>query len=188
MSKAARVLQQLEELNPSVPDGTASIVEMAWFLENGPVINEEKFDLSAMFGKIGLKITKGQGLIQILAKAGTHVAKLLWLAVKAYRSQTPEDKEELKTFLKNTKVTKEQVVDVLLKLDMLTNKMFTGPVAMLNVLTGWQISVNIKQDIERMAKSALQGLLQIKDKLADKTKKVLDKHVTGIKNLLGVQA
>jgi len=109
-------------------------------------INEVTDVKSTIFGflkKGGVHASKeNRGLIEIIGKAGKHIGLTLFHAIKASRGNT-ESKNILKNELLKKKVSRANIVDVLLKLDTLTMHLFTGPIHIIDALTGWHIAADI---------------------------------------------
>lgn len=101
---------------------------------------------STLFGflkKGGVHAAKeNRGLIEILARAGKHIGLTFFHAIKASRGNE-ESKLILKNDLLKKKVKKSDVIDVLLKLDTLTMHLFTGPIHIIDALTGWHIAADV---------------------------------------------
>ena len=96
-------------------------------------------------GKAGLKLHKGKGLIDYVKNFSTGAGKLIIAAFK-------QDKEEVKRIADTFK--KEEVVDFLLKLDMATMHLVTGPIHFVDAVTGWDLMANISA----VAKKAEKGI------------------------------
>jgi hypothetical protein len=79
-------------------------------------------------------------------------------------------------------------MNLLLRLDMLTLHMLSGPIHMFDALTGWHIAPDIKQttsDLKFRAKRVIDHLETIKDKVTGKTKKKINKYLNQLKNIFG---
>ena len=95
-----------------------------------------------IFKKSGLHISKSDGLIQMILKSGKHIGKVIWYAMKAAVGNE-EDKQKLIQIIKETKISSSQLIDFLLKLDMLTLHAITGPIHMIDAVTGWHLWANL---------------------------------------------
>lgn len=140
--------QFTREINES--HSIIDLIELSIFSEIDPNLLkedigelEEAINIKGALEKAGLHAKKGRGLIQILSSAGKHISKIFWYAIKAHTGDE-KAKEELKTLLKK-KVSKEDIIDVLLKLDQLTLHAITGPIHAIEAATGWHIAANIKK-------------------------------------------
>jgi len=114
--------------------------------------------------KVGMKLHKGKGIIDYLASFTKGAGKLIMAAIK-------KDKEEVKKIASNFK--KEDVVDFLLKLDMATMHIVTGPIHFIDAVTGWDLMANIKHATES-AKDKLKLFYDAIQKVKDSIQAVLD--------------
>lgn len=169
-----------------------TLMEIAMFMEEDvAVINEAGFDIKGklnsamkMLGIHGHKT--GDGVIQVALKSGKILAELLWYTIKA---ATGDEKAKAKVKeLANTEITKEQVLDFLLKLDMLSLHAISGPLHMLDALTGWHIWAHVKKTVEpvaKRAKVAIENLKQLAGQLEAKAKKQVVNYIQGLARLFG---
>ena len=74
----------------------------------------------------------------MILKSGKHIGKVIWYAMKAAVGNE-EDKQKLIRIIKETKISSSQLIDFLLKLDMLTLHAITGPIHMIDAVTGWHL-------------------------------------------------
>ena len=138
--------------------------------------------------KAGIKIQNGRGLLQIMASAGVHVSKVLYFAIKAHGGDD-EAKEELKRAL-SKKVTKEDLIDVFLKLDTLTLGVLSGPINIIDALAGWNIMANIRKrskSVSRRVNDAIADLDDSLDDLPDKIRRRVANNLSKIKKMVGIQ-
>jgi hypothetical protein len=115
-------------------------------------INESEFQnlteasilagISDMFGKveagiekIGMKLHKGKGIMSYIADFNDAASFLIFAAIKG-------DKEEVLRIAKT--FDKSKFMDFVLKLDMLSMHLLTGPIHMIDAITGWDIIANLK--------------------------------------------
>jgi len=108
--------------------------------------------------KFGIEFEKkSPGVIEYVMKFSKGVGQFIYYAVK-------KDKGKIKELMDTFK--KEDFVDFLLKLDMLTLHMITGPIHLVNAVTGWDLEANIKkikdkaEDSIEMVKKTLSILKQ----------------------------
>lgn len=104
--------------------------------------------LNKQLNKLGLKVHKTRGLIDIIKDFGIGFGQLLVAAVKG-------DKAKVKQIAKS--VTKEDFLDFLLKLDMATLHVVTGPIHMIDAITGWDLWANVKQKAQAAGAAASQS-------------------------------
>jgi len=146
-------------------------------------------DFGKLLKKLGLHLKTSDGLIQMLFKSGIHVAKLFWYAVKATVSKNPKAKEDFINKIKKTTVTKEQMLDFLLKLDTVTLHLVTGPIHMLDATLGWHLGANIKHSIEKIddiIKKAIETIKKSVKTLNKGKRAVINKHLTKIDKLVAM--
>jgi len=185
MKKFKEFIDNNEELNKNA----IKLIEVWYFSEYGRnELNESVFqDLKSLLVKFGIKTKNNQkGLIQIFAKASKNVGLLLYYAFKV---ATGDDsyKDKLKE-IANTKITKHDVLDVLLKLDVLTLHMLSEPVHIIDAITGWNIFDEVKQrlkNVDEKAKEAIKHLLGLHKSIKNDTdtQKQLKDIIDKIKSL-----
>jgi len=113
--------------------------------------------------KVGLKLHKTKGIIDYLADFTKGTGKVLMSAIKG-------DKEAVKEQLKNVK--KEEVLDFLLKLDMATLHIVTGPIHLIDAVTGWDLMANVKA-VAKTATDKLKEFYQAMKKVKETITTVL---------------
>jgi len=128
------------------------------------VLTEEYISegIEDLLKKFGLHVSKGDGLIRYIAKFTKGAGKLLLAALKG-------DKAKVKELA--TSISKEELIDFLLKLDTLTLHMFTGPIHIIDAVTGWHIGPNIEH-IAKKGADLLGKLKKTYQELKDIAKKV----------------
>jgi len=112
-------------------------------------------------GKIGMKLHKGDGIISYMKQFIGGAGKLIVAAVKG-------DKEEVKKIASS--LDKAKVMDFLLKLDMATMHVVTGPIHFIDAVTGWDLMVNLKHAAEgakNMLHSFYKAMADVKDSIKD---------------------
>lgn len=180
MTIAKEMIEELSELSPEA----FQLLEMA-ILINYDDINEA-IDFGKMLKKIGFKAHKGTpGLIEIVAKSGKNIAKLLWLAAKAVRSK--EERAALKDHIKSMKVSKEDLLNFLYKLDLVTLHAITGPLHAIDAVTGWEIVPNLQSAATKTNSLILKAINQLKvasKRLAGKAKEKMDGLISSIDDLV----
>ena len=85
--------------------------------------------------KLGLQAHKGKGLVSYIKGFTQGVGRIVVAALKG-------DKKKVKEIAQS--VRKEDVLDFLLKLDMATLHLVTGPIHFIDAVTGWELWANIK--------------------------------------------
>lgn len=173
------------------------MVEAAEFMEMDMEALNEAFNLGML--KSGAKellkkagIHAGQesnGLIQVALKSGKVMAQFIYYALKA-AAGNEEAKAKVKE-LANTEIKKEDVLDFLLKLDQATLHVVTGPIHMIDSLTGWHIWANVHKKAQsslKKAKEALSALMDAAKGAEDKVKKRLKAIMKNIASIFGLEA
>ncbi len=144
------------------------LIEMALILEEDIMINEA-FDV-AMLKNMGKTILKsigidthktGDGLIQVAIKSGKNIAELIYHALKGVAGNK-ESIERVKE-IANKEITKEQFLDFLLKLDMATLHLVSGPLHAIDAWTGWHVWAHIKTQAESSMEKAKKAIMDLAD-------------------------
>lgn len=170
-----------------------ALLEIASFLEDysevSEGIGEWSKKLKSILPKIGLHATKGQSsLVQIIGGASNIMAKLLWNALMTSITGNQIYKDKVKE-IANTEISKADVIDFLLRLDTLTLHAITGPIHIIDAITGWHIGSNIASGVDDLvdrSKRAIDHLTHIRNMSKDRTiKDKLSSYMKGIGILLG---
>lgn len=174
-------------------DDANTLLEVAIFMDDEILdegIGEWGSKIKGVLSKAGIDVHKGKGLLQILAGAGATLGKFLWYAIRASNLNDKESREKLKE-IANTEIKKEQVIDFLLKLDALTLHAITGPIHMIDALTGWHIWAKVSKtsaDIITRAKEAISHLESIATKIISQDiKSKIKEYIVRLKSLLGLE-
>lgn len=179
-------------INKELNRDTISLVEMAMFIEEYNEVNEGIGEwgkkLKSVMNKAGLHVSKGEpGLLQIITKSSTNIAKLLWYVFNYSANGNKEYKAKAKEII-NKKISKEDLINFFLKLDLLTLHMITGPIHIIDALTGWHIGPKVLKgvdDLVKRGKDAINNLIHIRDKSKDrKVKDTLSSYIKRIKELV----
>lgn len=134
--------------------------------------------------KFGLELEKkSPGVIEYIMKFSKGVGQFIYYAVKG-------DKEKIKELM--VKFKKEDFVDFLMKLDMMTLHMVTGPIHFINAVTGWDLEAKI-QHIKDKAGDVADSIKNILSKLKSEISNFFDaklqpiaiKKVNDIESLIG---
>ena len=134
--------------------------------------------------KLGLKIHKGKGLIDYIRSFTQGVGRIIIAALK-------NDKETVRKLA--TSIKKEDVIDFLLKLDMATLHLVTGPIHFIDAVTGWELWANIKSMASK-ADSVWEDLVSTVKTLKSKVMTYLDPpkknqiipYIDNIESALGI--
>ena len=121
--------------------------------------------INDFLSKFGLKFHKeGPGLIDYIKDFVKGTGKIFVAALKG-------DKAEVKRIMQS--VTKEQIIDFLLKLDTVTLHILTGPIHMVDAITGWDLWADIEK-VSKKAGNLVQDIWKVIKELKDKIHKALD--------------
>jgi hypothetical protein len=174
-------------------DLIVKLIEMSVFYEDFNVINEAEGNvigkINGLLGKLGLHThASDAGIIQVLAKGGKNIAQLIWYAMKAMTGDKTA-KERVKE-IANKEITKEQFIDFLLKLDTLTMHFITGPIHMIDALTGWHVGANIKKDTEDVitrVKKAIGHLSVVSKTISTDVGNKIQNYVQALKRIFNIE-
>lgn len=170
-----------KELKKSLPvsKDAGSILVLGAFLDTSDFEVEAGL-AEKIFRKLGLHVEKKDGLVQILSRGARDIARMLWHASKYATTKDPESKKIVKE-IASKKVTKEQFLDFLLKLDTLSLHAVTGPIHMIDALVGWHIWPAVKKNMQKVkdAKIRIQKALEeLEDRAVLFSRKIRDKILT----------
>ena len=143
-------------------------------------LNEGVNDLLAKFG---LELEKkSPGVIGYLARFTKGVGRFIWYAIK-------RDKKGIKELMKS--FDKEELVDFLYKLDLVTMHLITGPLHFIDGMTGWELIPKfkeIKDNAEAVVTKIKKALGVLKSSVTDyfnpKLQPVVLGKVTDIEKLI----
>jgi len=177
------------KLNEVLYDDKQRLLELALFMSLNPrQLNEGVGDgVIRAAKKAGLNIGSGRGLLQILSKVGGHISKIIYYAIKA-QAGDKSAKNDLKELLKK-KASKEDLIDFFFKLDTLTLSALTGPIHVIDALTGWHIVANLKdkgKTSDSRIKDAISDLSRSIETLPDKLKRKVLNNIAKIKKLTSI--
>lgn len=181
--KEFKSINEAEILSEDMQDKMALLMYLS---ENDEMINES-YDMDALteaqetelteaindwLAKVGMKLHKGDGIIDYLKGFTKGAGALIIAAIKG-------NKDEVKKIAGT--LEKAKVVDFLLKLDMATMHIVTGPIHAIDAITGWDLMANIQhaaKGAENMLKAFYDGIQKVKDSIkkvlgGDRQKKML---------------
>lgn len=119
-----------------------NISALIYLSENINDLNESSLNegLNDWLNKIGLNISKEKGLINYFLNFTKGAGKLILAAIKS-------DKEEVKKIAKT--FTQKDLIDFLMKLDLVTLHILAGPLHTIEAITGWSIEPMIKDKLKQ---------------------------------------
>ncbi len=169
------------------------VLEMALLIDEDTIINEEfslsgfKSGMSSLMKKTGFGAHKhSEGLIGIALKSGKIMAEFIWHALKAVGGNE-KSKERVKE-IANTEITKDDFMNFLLKLDLATLHLITGPLHFIDAVTGWDITYKMKSksgDVLKKAKEAIENLMTASKSVDVTVRKKLKSLMHGVARLFG---
>lgn len=170
-----------------------TLLEVAWFIENQNDMLNEGFDflgkLEGLADKLGIHVSSSKGgMIGILYRSGKVLAEFFWCAFKATMGDN-QAKQRL-VELSKTEITKEEILDFLLRLDGLTLHTLTGPIHMIDNLLGWHIWAAVQDHAKGFADKAAKAISDLVDvvkEVDDEVKTKAKKLLHGIVAVLGLE-
>lgn len=135
---------------------------------------------------LSLPKTRKKGLIQIISSSSKEIGKMLWLAYKYSITNNSEFKNELRN-MAHKNITKDDMIDFLFKLDVVTLGLLSSPISMIDAITGWNLLENLKsitKSIEERALEAIKSLEWISSNVPSDVKSRIQNYIKGLKNLL----
>lgn len=169
-----------------------NLLEIAMFMDTPIDRLDEAIDikggLKSLMSKMGLHAHgSGKGLIQMIAKASKVLGEFFWHVFQASLGNEASKKRAKE--LANTEIKKEDVIDFLLKLDMATLHLITGPLHTIDAITGWHIWAAVGHKAEtalKKAKDAIENLKTAAKTVEGKAKEQIKKYIHGIVKLFGL--
>ncbi len=145
---------------------------LLYLQENIDNLNEVELQegVNDWLDKVGLKLHKGKGIINYVKQFGTSIGKMILAALKG-------DKAKVKEYAKE--FDRAEVVDFLLKLDMATLHIITGPIHFIDAVTGWDLMSNLKH-IAKGTKEILQQIWQAIQNIKNKVVQVIKTPEVGV--------
>ncbi len=154
---------------------------------NEGIVQDIKGKLKSLLMKTGVHVKTGDGLIQQLSRATTNIGKFMYHAFMGYYNNDKSHKDKVKE-LKDS-VSRQDILDFLLRLDMVTLHAVTGPIHMIDALTGMHIWADVKkkaEPVKKVAHKAITSLEQLKDKLDGKLKQQVQKYSNALRRVFDV--
>lgn len=148
---------------------TEALIKLAYVVENEDKLESLKEHderllsegLLSNLKKVGAEVYNSKSIIGYLSRFSTGAGRLIVAAVKG-------DKEKVKKIASN--MDRATLLDFILKLDMSTMHLITGPLHMIAGITGWDII----HDVEALSTKSKEAVFQVK-KAYDKLKSVAAK-------------
>jgi len=126
--------------------------------------------------KTGLHLSKNKGLIDYFISAGKGIGMMIAAAIQG-------DSVKIKEIAKTVK--KEDLIDVLLKLDQATMHFVTGPIHLIDAITGWHIGAAVGKATETTITQITKAVKTAKEIISDKVQntKLKNKMLSNIVRL-----
>jgi hypothetical protein len=151
----------------------------------GSILNKIK----GMIGgsELAKNVETEKGLLSYMKSAGIGGSQILYHAFNVFYHKNEESKDKIKELAKSVK--KEHIIDILMKLDVLTLHLITGPLHVIEAVTGWSIMGAIKskvEPVEKQAKQAVHSLESLGKSLDDKLKTQVQTYANAIRRVFGL--
>ena len=128
-----------------------------------------------------------KGLLSYMKDVGIGGAEILYHAFNAYYHKNEESKVRIKEIAASVK--KEHLIDILMKLDVVTLHLITGPLHIIEAVTGWGILGAIKskvEPVEKQARQAVSSLESLSKSLDDKLKAQVQNYANALRRAFGI--
>ena len=172
----------------------ASLLEFIVFMEDGEslVLSEArgenvKAGLGKVADKIGISVHGRKNLLKLISSVGKNTGLALVYAIRSHMGQDGA-KEKLENVLKTANI-KSEITDLILRLDALTLHLLTGPIHVIDAITGWHIGADLHQKAKTAnthVKSALDTIIKASKAIKDKPRKTLNRSIEKIKKIFAV--
>jgi hypothetical protein len=162
---------------------TQLIIELFIIADNN--LNENVFH--DILSKLGFELKTEKGLMHNLLSTSKIVSQVIKAAIKAFFTKNDDDKATLKNILTSNKITAAEIIQFLIKLDTLTLHLISGPIHMIEALTGFKLKIkkdNIPLNLKDEIKHAIEKIELAAQKLSKKAAKKLIMFTKSIKNIL----
>jgi len=133
-------------------------------------------------------VEKEKGLAHYFKDLGIGGAQLMYHAFNAYYNKDAKSRERVRELASSVK--KEHIMDILLKLDVLSLHLVTGPLHIIDAITGWNFLHYIKNKVEpteKKVKAALHSLDSLKNDLQGELKSQLIRYTNALRRVFGVE-
>lgn len=162
-----------------------SLEELCYLISLEDEILTEAIDMKPLLKKMGLKAHKEKGLIDVLISSGKIMSRFFVALLKA-ATGNEEAKKTVKE-LSRKEISRSDIMNVLIKVDLITLHAITLPLHVLDAITGWEVVPDLLHsssesisDNKNKVISALNSLLDV----AKTTPKKITKKVNSFVNKL----
>ena len=157
------------------------IYDLIEFMECDLETLSEAIDFKSAIKGANLNLKTNKGLIASIIRAGKDISLLFWHSLKVLGGN-----EESRKKGKRKKVSKEDFMNFLINLDMITFHAVSGPIHIIDAITGWDLHhkiISTHNKVKEIQKSVANHLDSIRSSANDLTKKMRKKAVSFINRL-----
>ena len=168
----------------------SDLLEMIEFMECDFESLNEGLDFKSALKKANVFSKDNTGLIATITRAGKTMGLFIWHALRSFAGN--EESTAKITELSKTKITKQDLMNFLLNLDMITLHALTGPLHAIEAITGWPIHHALTQAHSKTKDTTVavldalqkvqQATLKFPSKVKDKAQKFINKLRDTFKN------
>jgi len=175
-------------------EAIASLLEFIVFIEEGEslILSEAKGEsikagLGKVANKLGISVHGRKNLLQLVTSVGKNTGLALVYAARSHMGQTGA-KEKLENILKTSNI-KSELADLILRLDTLTLHLFTGPIHIIDAITGWHLGADLQNKAKTPnthVKTAIDTIIKASNVIKDKPRRTLNRSIEKIKKIFAV--
>ena len=160
------------------------IYDLIEFMECDLETLSEAIDFKSAIKGANLNLKTNKGLIAALIRTGKDISLLFWHSLKVLGGNE-ESRKKVKEISKK-KVSKEDFMNFLINLDMITFHAVSGPIHIIDAITGWDLHhkiISTHNKVKEIQTSVANHLDSIRASANDLTKKMRKKAVSFINRL-----
>ena len=160
------------------------IYDLIEFMECDLETLSEAIDFKSAIKGANLNLKTNKGLIAALIRTGKDISLLFWHSLKVLGGNE-ESRKKVKE-LSRKKVSKEDFMNFLINLDMITFHAISGPIHIIDAITGWDLHhriISTHDKIIEIQVSVSNHLDSIQASASGLTKKIRKKAIVFIKRL-----
>ena len=188
-----KVSEEIEQVEVSRED-VATVLEYMLILDAGNevVLSEEKAEnIKALAGnvskKLGFASSGRKNLISLLSSISKNAALAVVYAIQAQAGREGA-REKLESVLKTSNI-KAELVDLVIRADVLTLHLISGPIHIIDAITGFEIAEKIREKAEigsEKLKDAVELIQRSSKKLPVPKTRRLQKSIKTIKRVFNL--
>ena len=160
------------------------IYDLIEFMECDLETLSEAIDFKSAIKGANLNLKTNKGLIAALIRTGKDISLLFWHSLKVLGGNE-ESRKKVKE-LAQKKVSKEDFMNFLINLDMITFHAISGPIHIIDAITGWDLHhriISTHDKIKEIQATVANHLDSIQASTSGLTKKIRKKAIVFIKRL-----